>query len=62
MNIKDEIIEIRSAIEEFAKSQNITIDEASKLLLDADIDVRDKISTREKLHDSTTGISGCLGT
>ena len=62
MNIKDEIIEIRSAIEEFAKSQNITIDEASKLLLDADIDVRDKISTREKLHDSTTGYAGCLGT
>lgn len=44
MNIKYEIIEMRQAIEKFAKSQNMSTEEACRLLLEADVDVREIIS------------------
>lgn len=47
MSIKDEIIEIREAVEKFAKSHDMSIDEAYRYLLTEDIDIRDIPQAKE---------------
>ncbi|WP_163304946.1 hypothetical protein [Dysgonomonas sp. 521] len=49
MSIQEEIIELRATIEQFAKANNLTIDEACKLLLMKGKDVQNEVKEQTDL-------------